>query len=217
MLTMPQLYSRTDSRRKESANYVRIIYQKRGWRKEDGRGFVACKSYSTKEWDPYRQKYVPNPRIKNRYITVIVFLDQRLHVMADCSCADYRYRLDYSLHVKRASDLEYAQPGPNGLYPKIRNPSLKAYACKHLVKLWETILPEIPKIPRNAKSDDTYAPKVRVTIPNSILRKQQEEKMTKEQKNQQKQSKPFVPPKNAPAPKTKGLQSPGMSNWIFGG
>jgi hypothetical protein len=217
MLTMPQLYSRTDSRRKESASYVRIIYQKRGWRKEDGRGFVACKSYSTKEWDPYRQKYVPNPRIKNRYVTVIVFLDQRLHVDASCSCADYRYRLDYSLHVKRASDLEYAQPGPNGLYPKIRNPSLKAYACKHLVKLWETILPEIPKIPGNAKSDDTYAPKVRVTIPNSILRKQQEEKMTKEQKNQQKQSKPFVPPKNEDSTRTRGLQSPGMSNWIFGG
>lgn len=214
MLTMPQIYSRTDSRRKESAKYVRIIYQKRGWRKEDGRGFVACKSYSTKEWDPYRQKYVPNPRIKNRYVTVIVFLDQRLHVDASCSCADYRYRWDYALHVKRASDLEYAQPGPNGLYPKIRNPSLKTKSCKHLVKLWETILPEIPKIPKNAKSDDTYAPKVRVKIPQSILRRQQDEKMKKQQ---QKTTTPFVPPKNADSTRSKGLQSPGMSNWIFGG
>jgi hypothetical protein len=214
MLTMPQIYQRTDSRRKESAKYVRVVYQKRGWRSEDGRGFVACRSYSTKEWDAWKQKYVPNPRIKLRYTTVIVFLDQRLHVDASCSCADYRYRLDYSLHVKRASDLEYAQPGPNGLYPKIRNPSLKAYACKHLVKLWETILPEIPKIPRNAKSDDTYAPKVRVKIPDSIQRRKQEEQM---KKNQQKQSQPFVPPKTQPAPKSKGLQSPGMSNWIFGG
>jgi hypothetical protein len=82
------------------------------------------------------------------------------------------------------------------------------------VKLWETILPELPKIPRNAKSDDTYAPKVRVQIPQSILRKQQEEKM---KKNQQKPATPFVPPKNANSPATKGLQSPGMSNWIFGG
>ena len=213
MLTMPQIYSRTDSRRKESAKYVRIIYQKRGWRKEDGRGFVACKSYSTKEWDPYRQKYVPNPRIKNRYVTVIVFLDQRLHVDASCSCADYRYRWDYALHVNRASDLEYAQPGPNGLFPKIRNPSLRTKSCKHLVKLWETILPEIPKIPKNAKSDDTYAPKVRVNIPQSIMRRQQEEQM----KKQTQKTTPFVPPKTAPAPKTKGLQSPGMSNWIFGG
>jgi hypothetical protein len=212
MLTMPQLYSRTDSRRKESAKYVRVVYQKRGWRSSDGRGFVACRSYSTKEWDPYRQKYVPNPRIKNRYTTVIVFLDQRLHVIADCSCSDYRYRLDYSLHVKRASDLEYAQPGPNGLYPKIRNPSLKAYACKHLLKLWETILPEIPKIPRNAKSDDTYAPKVRVKIPQSILRKTQEEKMKK-----QKPSTPLTPRQNADSTRSRGLQSPGMSNWIFGG
>jgi hypothetical protein len=213
MLTMPQIYARTDSRRKESAKYVKVIYQKRGWRKSDGRGFVACKSYSTKEWDPYRQKYVPNPRIKNRYVTVIVFLDQRLHVDASCSCADYRYRWDYALHVNRASDLEYAQSGPNGLYPKIRNPSLRTKSCKHLVKLWETILPEIPKIPRNAKSDDTYAPKVRVNIPQSILRKQQEEQM----KKQTQKTTPFVPPKTAPAPKTKGLQSPGMSNWIFGG
>lgn len=213
MLTMPQIYARTDSRRKESAKYVRVVYQKRGWRSEDGRGFVACKSYSTKEWDPYRQKYVPNPRIKNRYVTVIVFLDQRLHVDASCSCADFRYRWDYALHTNRASDLEYAQPGPNGLYPKIRNPGLKTKSCKHLVKLWETILPEIPKIPKNAKSDDTYAPKVRVKIPQSILRKQQDEQM----KKQQKTTTPFVPPKNADSTRTKGLQSPGMSNWIFGG
>jgi hypothetical protein len=212
MLTMPQIYARTDSRRKESAKYVRVVYQKRGWRSEDGRGFVACRSYSTKEWDPYRQKYVPNPRIKNRYTTVIVFLDQRLHVDASCSCADYRYRWDFALNQKRASDLEYAQPGPNGLYPKIRNPSLKTKSCKHLVKLWETILPEIPKVPKNAKSDDTYAPKVRVKIPDSILRKQQDEKM----KKQKKTTTPLTPPSNQ-GTKTKGLQSPGMSNWIFGG
>lgn len=213
MLTLPQIYQRTDSRRKESAKYVRVVYQKRGWRKEDGRGFVACKSYSTKEWDPYKQRYVKNPRIKNRYVTVIVFLDMRLHVDISCSCADFRYRWDYALHVNRASDLDYAQPGPNGLYPKIRNPSLKTKSCKHLVKLFELIRDELPKIPKNAKSDDTYAPKVRVNIPNSILRRQQEEQM----KKQEQKTTPFVPPRNQNSTKTKGLQSPGMSNWIFGG
>ncbi len=214
MLTMPQIYSRTDFRRKESAKYVRIIYQKRGWRKEDGRGFVACKSYSTKEWDPYKQRYVPNPRIRNRYVTAIVFLDARLHVDASCSCADYRYRFDYALHVNRASELEYAQPGPNGLFPKIRNPELKTKSCKHIVKLWEAIRDEIPKIPRNAKSDDTYAPKLKVAIPPSILRKQQEQQMKKQAKEK---GTPFTPPKSPNSPRTRGLQSPGMSNWIFGG
>jgi hypothetical protein len=209
MLTMPQIYQRTDSRRKESAKYVRIIYQKRGWRSEDGRGFVACKSYSTKEWDPYKQKYVPNPRIKNRYVTIIVFLDQRLHVDVSCSCADFRYRWEFALNQERATDITYS----NGEFPKIRNPRLNMKTCKHLIKLWETILPEVPKVKRSAKSDSTYAPSVK--IPPSILRKQEEERMKKQA--QQQKTTPFVPPKNTQSPATKGLQSPGMSNWIFGG
>lgn len=207
MLTMPQIYSRTDFRRKESAKYVRLVYQKRGWDSR-GLGFVACKSYSTKEWDPYKQKYVPNPRIKNRYVTVIVFLDQRLHVDVGCSCADFRYRWEFSLNQKRAAEILYS----NGEYPEIRNPGLKIKTCKHLVKLWETILPEVPKIKSNAKSDDTYAPTVK--IPPSILKKQEEERM----KKQAQKSTPMVPPKvTYPNQPKVGKHSPGMSNWIFGG
>lgn len=206
MLTMPQIIRGVDYRRRESAKYTKIIYQKRGWDSR-GLGFVACKSYSTKEWDPNKQRYVPNPRIKSRYVTVIIFLDQRLHVEVGCSCPDFRYRQEVALNHKRAAEVLYS----NGELPKIRNPQMKVYCCKHLYKLWQTILPEIPKVPKSAKSDDTYAPTVKV--PPSILKRQQEEQM----KKQAKKSTPFVPPKNANSPAKKGLHSPGMAEWIFGG
>lgn len=206
MLTLPQIYSRTDFRRKESAKYVRIIYQKRGWDKY-GIGFVACKAYSTKEWDPYKQRYVPNPRIKSRYVCVIRFLNRRLAADVSCSCPDYRYRVEYSLMTRRASDIIYS----NGEFPKIRNPSLKIYFCKHLCKLYTTIKDELPKPDYSAPNDDTYAPTVK--IPPSILKKQQEERMKKNPPKSQ----PFVPPKTTyPNQAKKGLHSPGMSNWIFG-
>jgi hypothetical protein len=213
MLTMPQIVQRTPRRWKESAKYVKHVYQKRGWRSEDGRGFLACKSYSTKIWDSDKQKYVANWRsIKSRYVSVIVFLDAKLHVEISCSCPAFRWwGAEEALNKKRAAQIEYSIPE---FSKRIRNPKDKTWCCKHLVSLWSLILPEIPKIPRNAKSDDTHAPKVH--IPRSILKKQQEERMKKQQQQQQKTT-PFVPPKTQPAPNSKGLQSPGMSNWIFGG
>lgn len=93
MLTLPQIIQRVNFRRKESAKYVRIIAQKRGW-DSLGRGFVASASYSTHVWDPYKQTYVKNTRGPNkkptRYVTVVIFLDPRLHVTVSCSCPDFR-------------------------------------------------------------------------------------------------------------------------------
>lgn len=173
MLTLPQLYQRTNKRRKDSAKYVKIIHQKRGWDSQ-GRGFVACASYSTHEWSPWKQKFVPNPRKKNRYVTVIVFLDPRLHVVVSCSCADFKYRWEVSLNHAQAAEIEYS----NGELPKIRNPGMKKWMCKHLLKLYETIKPELPK----AKKGDNTAPikPPQVQVPPSILKQQAEERRRKE-------------------------------------
>jgi hypothetical protein len=210
-LTLPELYRRTAFRRKESAKYVKLTYTKKGWDSR-GVGFIATKSYSTKEWDARKQKYVPHGRSKNRYVSIISFVGgRRLWVDVSCSCADFRYRLDWSLAYHKASDLSYAIDR----YPKVRNPDLKAFLCKHLVRLaTEKVLPHLPKPDYKTPADYTHVPNAKLSIPPSILKKQQEEQM---KKNQQKPATPFVPPKNAQSPATKGLQSPGMSNWIFGG
>jgi hypothetical protein len=174
MLTLPQIYQRTNARRKESAKYVKIIYQKRGW-DSHGRGYVACASYSTKEWNAWKQKYVKNPRIKNRYVTVIVFLDPQLHVAVSCSCADFKYRWEVALNHKQAAEIEYS----NGELPKIRNPSMKGWMCKHLLKLFETIKPELPKAKRT-KAEPIHAPQVQ--IPPSVLKQQEAKRKAAEQR-----------------------------------
>lgn len=190
MLTLPQIYQRTDKRRKESAKYVKIIHQKRGW-DSLGRGYVACASYSTKEWNPWKQKYVKNPRIKNRYVSVFVFLDPRLHVVVSCSCADFKYRWEFSLNQTQAAEIEYS----NGEFPKIRNPQLAKRMCKHLLKLYEVIKPELPKAKKNDQSAPVNPPKVQV--PPSILKQQEEERRRKEMEKQR--IKPNQPKVKAPS------------------
>lgn len=231
MLTLPQIYQRTDKRRKESAKYVKIIHQKRGW-DSHGRGFVACASYSTKEWNPWKQKYVKNPRIKNRYVSVFVFLDPRLHVVVSCSCADFKYRWEFSLNQTQAAEIEYS----NGEFPKIRNPQLSKRMCKHLLKLYEVIKPELPKAKRS-NAEPIQPPKVQ--IPPSVLKQQEEERRRKEleriKQNQQKVKAPQKGPakpsrkkstmprsmieqpkvETPPTPKTKRGRSPEMTNWMF--
>jgi hypothetical protein len=234
MLTLPQIYQRTDKRRKESAKYVKIIHQKRGW-DSHGRGYVACASYSTKEWNPWKQRYVKNPRIKNRYVSVFVFLDPRLHVVVSCSCADFKYRWEFSLNQTQAAEIEYS----NGEFPKIRNPQLSKRMCKHLLKLYEVIKPELPKAKKGDKSEPIKPPKVQ--IPPSILKQQEEERRRKEEQQRLKELERIqkMAPKKGPAkpsrkqstmprprqeapkvqtpstPKTKRGRSPEMTNWMF--
>ncbi|QBQ74619.1 hypothetical protein BcepSauron_239 [Burkholderia phage BcepSauron] len=171
MLTLPQIAQRTSARRKESAKYVKITYQKRGW-DSLGRGYVACASYSTKIWDPYKRKYVRNTRgpggKPRRYVTVIVFLDPRLHVAVSCSCPDFRYRWEVALNRKQAAEIEYS----NGELPVIRNPRMTTSSCKHLFKLYETIKPQLPA--RRAGDDTPPIAPPQIGVAPSQLRKVEE-------------------------------------------
>ena len=172
MLTLPQIVQRTAGRRKESAKYVKIVYVKKGW-DSLGRGFVACASYSTKIWSPLKQRFVKNTTGPNgkprRYVTVIVFLDPRLHVISSCSCADFKYRWEVALNHKQAAEIEYS----NGELPVIRNPSMRAAQCKHLIALYWHIEPHLPKPKRNDKTPPINPPQV--ATPPSVLKKQAEE------------------------------------------
>jgi len=129
MLTLKQIVQRTTGPRKENARYVKILDVKKGYN-SIGQGFIASSSYSTHIIDekgrPIRH---PNPQ---RYVTVITFLDRKLHVSVSCSCDDFLYRHEYALNSKGAADIEYS----NGEPPTTTNPGLKTGQCKHLYKLY---------------------------------------------------------------------------------
>lgn len=156
MLTLPQIVQRVNERRHQSAKYVRILQIKKGW-DSLGRGYVASASYSTKIWDPYKRKFVNNKERK-RYVTVIVFLDPRLHVVVSCSCADFKYRWEVALNHKQAAEIEYS----NGELPVIRNPTMRAAQCKHLVALYNKIKDQLPKRRANDNTPAINPPQVQI-------------------------------------------------------
>ncbi len=169
MKTLPELFRRHAGRRVESAKYVRIVYQKRGF-DSLGRGYVACASYSTKIWDPIKKRYVINKtgpgKKPARYVTVFVFLDTRLHVIVSCSCPDFKYRWEVALNQAEAAEIEYS----NGEMPIVRNPNLRKTMCKHCIALYQKILPDLPK-PKHDKSNPIGKPEV--AVPPSVQRQRQ--------------------------------------------
>jgi len=137
MLTLKQFMTKTDEGRKQRAQYVRIVGLKTGYLKS-GLGYVACKSYSThKVNEQGRLVRVPNPE---HHITVITFIDKKLHVHHACSCQDNLFRWEWANTQKNASEIEYS----NGEPPTTTNPRFKNSLCKHGVALVERIRPKLP-------------------------------------------------------------------------
>lgn len=199
MLTLKQIIQRTAGRRKESAKYVRILQVKKGW-DSLGRGYVASASYSTHIWNPLKQKFVKNTtgpnRKPRRYVTVIVFLDPRLHVISSCSCADFKYRWEVALNRKQAAEIEYS----NGELPVIRNPSMRAAQCKHLIALYWKIEDQLPKPKKNDQSAPINPPTI--GIPPSQQKKTIKPVVVKAPINVQRSVKPGKKQSTAPRPKT---------------
>jgi hypothetical protein len=136
MLTLPQLYQRTTSDRKQRSIYVRLLKVKAGYTKE-GLGFIACQSYSRYKID---QSGKPVRNVKpNKYVTIIMFLDKSLHVKVSCSCEDNMFMYEVANHYKDAADIEYS----NGDAPNIKNPKHNPGMCKHLIALFEHIKPKL--------------------------------------------------------------------------
>lgn len=139
MLTMPLIISRTPQQRIMDAGLVKIIDQKAGYL-ESGDVYFAAKTRSVRE-------RLPNGNIiritgKPTYVTVIVLLNKRGHVQCSCSCGDFKFRWEVALERKDAAEIEYS----NGDPPIINNPLMIPSACKHLVKLYQTIQPRLSKV-----------------------------------------------------------------------
>jgi hypothetical protein len=108
-----------------------------------------------------------------RYVTVFVFLDRRLHVIASCSCPDFKYRWEVALNRKQAAEIEYS----NGELPVIRNPAMRATFCKHCLALFTKIESELPKPKRDA--GPAVSPP-EIGVPPSVIKKQEEERKAAE-------------------------------------
>jgi len=129
MLKLSTIVTRTDPVRRSNAKFVRLVQFKAGYTPR-GTGYAACKSYSTHHYDVHGRVRV-NPD-RTRYVTVVEFIDKKLHVNVSCSCPDFMYRYEYALHKRKAADLEYS----NGQPPDMTNPTQVVGQCKHLVALY---------------------------------------------------------------------------------
>lgn len=148
MLTLDYLLRLTDPRRKWKAdNLVKILQIKSGITEDPQFGpvpYFAAKTKSNKE-------QLPNGNIiqlthSPKYLTMFTIIPDRkknkIFVKADCSCFDFRYRWDWVLSQKDASDrLQAIDQAPN-----ITNPTHHLSLCKHLVKVAERMRPQLAQI-----------------------------------------------------------------------
>lgn len=138
-MNLPQLLNRTPKSRFESAKYVKLTQLKMGYDR-DGKAIAYCQSYSTHRIAPDGTA-VPNLD-RFRYVTLIRFIDNKLNAHVSCSCEDFTFTFEVALHKKDAAEIEYS----NGELPLIRNPKMIPGACKHVIKLLQTIKSKVPKV-----------------------------------------------------------------------
>jgi len=137
MMTLSQIVKRTTRPRLEAARYVKLIRIKKG-RDLDGTAFIAAQTYSTHTWSPSLHSWIRN-RNSPKYISVVKFLDRKLHCQVSCSCGDFTFRFETALNKRGAAEIEYS----NGEDPVMTNPTLRPQACKHIVRLYLSIRDQI--------------------------------------------------------------------------
>lgn len=146
MLTFTQILKRTPTPRVLAARFVRIVKLKTGHSRTTGRAYAACQSYSTHHLDAHG--HAIRNKDKQQYVTVVEFLDNKLHVNVSCSCPDFTFTAEVALAQRGAADIEYS----NGEAPDIRNPHRIPLCCKHLVALYNRIEPTIAIAKARAKA-----------------------------------------------------------------
>lgn len=155
MLTFPEIVKRTPKLRQENAKYVKLVSPKFGYTPK-GHAFVAVKSWSTKVIT--RQGLIVKKTNPDKYVTVVEFLDDKLHVNLSCSCPDFMYRFEVALHNNQAANIEYS----NGELPVMTNPAMVAACCKHCIALFDRL--------RGVMTKKMMAPmKVRKNVKASVI------------------------------------------------
>lgn len=131
MLTLKQIINNTarfgPDRFDYAAGSVRTSSFKFGIVKSEKLIRAICKTWSERIDGSWKQ---------TQYATVIDFVSPKGYVTVSCSCPDFCFRFEYALAKKGASAIRYC----NGESPGVRNPSLIAGCCKHIVKLTDLLL-----------------------------------------------------------------------------
>lgn len=127
--TAAQLLKACTPDRRKKADYVVLVNVKPGYRK-NGAPRVNATTYSTHNADG-----TPN-KDKTRYKCVVYCTDphQRLNagpVKVSCSCPDFTFTYEVTLHNVGAADVIHS----NGEPSDIRNPTQRPGTCCHLHRL----------------------------------------------------------------------------------
>lgn len=130
MLTLKQILSNTaklgHERFNKAGSMVKTASLKFGRSKSTGVTRALCKTWSEKTDKGWGT---------TKYVTYIDFVDDD-HVKCSCSCPDFWATFEVALHRKGSADIFYS----NGEPPNVRNPSMVAGGCKHLIKLADLLV-----------------------------------------------------------------------------
>ncbi len=129
-LTSRQIMAKTPLGRRQAADYVRIMALK-SKRSKAGTVILYAKTKSTSS-----STGVPKVGPLNTYISTIEVLNTRGHVKTSCSCPDFMFTWEVTLHNKGAADIEYS----NGEPSDARNPQQLPGCCKHLYALFSRLV-----------------------------------------------------------------------------
>ena len=141
MLTAKQIVKAATPGIKEAAKSVKIGNAKFGYNKKK-QPYIQVSTTSSHTKDGVL-KIKPN-----RHKTTVTGLSSankitHKYVKVSCSCEFFTYYgSEYVLHKHGAADIIYS----NGEPPKIKNPKMLQYPCKHVYKLLETLIIKEAKI-----------------------------------------------------------------------
>lgn len=126
-MKLAKLVNSSDKMRKANSRFVKLVGYKAG-RDKKGLATAVCKTFTPKE---YKLGRVVDAKDKNKYVSSIKFLDDKLNVKVSCSCPDYCFMWEVANHRHGASDIIYS----NGEPPLEKNPNNRPGLCKHLLAL----------------------------------------------------------------------------------
>lgn len=137
-MTLSQLAARTTMDRIERARHVKLLQTKIGHNAE-GQGFIAAQTTTTRKVDPHGR--LVRVTSGSKYVTMITFVDKKLHCIVSCSCDDNLFRWEVANTKRKASEIEYS----NGENPVVTNPKLNPGLCKHLYAVFVSVRSRLPK------------------------------------------------------------------------
>ena len=127
-LTMDQILRNTESERIQKARTtVRVHKLKLAVSKSTKLPLAITQTFSI-------DRLADGSKKVNKYVSMMLFMANK-NVKISCSCDDFKFRMEWALWRKGASDIMFS----NGDPPDVTNPAQIGGACKHLVAMWDLL------------------------------------------------------------------------------